>query len=311
MNGKTFWGLCGATVGAVLTLVVVNARAESRPQRAEREPKPGSEFASLVNENKRLTREIERLHGRLEVTKRERAHEVAEITKDEKADVAATDNDQDARAGKAPSAAPSNRELSVVRWIKRVSPSEFRKLDDNQIRELKSLSLKDADIDPKSLRHLTELPALESIDFRRGGLDDAWIRALPDLSTLRGLRLRGPGVTDEGVALLHRFPSLRELDLTETSVTIDTISRLPNQRLLTTLRLNGLAFTDADVERLAGMTALVHLEVDRTPLTDHGLERIGALLPGLRRLEIRRTKVTREAVDRFRQTHPRCEIVTR
>ncbi len=94
------------------------------------------------------------------------------------------------------------------------------------------------------------------------------------------LQMANPDVTDDTVALLAGFDRLRELDLNTSRVTdagLATLARLPK---LQTLRLRG------------------------TPITDLGFRAHLMPMPSLRRLELRDTAVTPEAVAAWKAAGP-------
>lgn len=94
------------------------------------------------------------------------------------------------------------------------------------------------------------------------------------------LQMANPDVTDDTVALLAGFDRLRELDLNTSKVTdagLATISRLPR---LQTLRLRGTAITDIGF---------------RTHILP---------MPSLKRLELRDTAVSAEAVQEWKAAAP-------
>lgn len=87
------------------------------------------------------------------------------------------------------------------------------------------------------------------------------------------LQIANPDVTDETLAYLRDMANLRELDLNDSQVSDDGLAELA--------RLTGL-----EVIRIRG-----------TRITDNGLRDHLSRLPNLKRLDLRSTSVTQEAID--------------
>lgn len=78
---------------------------------------------------------------------------------------------------------------------------------------------------------------------------------------------------------------------------------------LRVLKLNELNLDDAALADLPPLGALEHLELDGTSTTKAGLRTLLASHPQLRRVELRRTTITAEAVAEIRAARPDVELV--
>jgi serine/threonine protein kinase len=107
----------------------------------------------------------------------------------------------------------------------------------------------------------------------------AWLKSFP---LLRGLTLTNTRISDESLVHLTQFPSLVSLDISGTSITAVGLRRLPECLQLTKLKLRELPVDDAVLDALS-----------KLPLVE---------------LDLRGTSVTEEAVLRFRESHPGCDV---
>ncbi len=111
-------------------------------------------------------------------------------------------------------------------------------------------------------------------------LSDLGLAKLATLKKLRRLDVSGARLTPSGMEVLRGLPQLERLSL-----------------------WNCPALDDSAAKVLAGMPSLVNLDVSYTSIGDQGLELL-AKLPHLKSLYLTETKVTPEAVERFRKEKP-------
>jgi len=111
----------------------------------------------------------------------------------------------------------------------------------------------------------------------------------------------GIQLSDLGLAKLAALKKLRRLDVSGARLTpagIEVLQGLPQLERLSIW--NCPALDDAAAKVLAGMPSLVNLDVSYTSIGDEGLGLL-AELPQLKYLYLTETKVTPEAVERFRK----------
>lgn len=121
------------------------------------------------------------------------------------------------------------------------------------------------------------------LDLAQSQITDESIRLLRSFPLLRGLTLTNTLISDESLTDLTQFPSLVSLDLSGTSITAAGLRRLPECPNLTKLKLRELPVDDAILDELA-----------RMPLVE---------------LNLRGTQVTGDAVRRFRESRPDCDVL--
>ena len=90
------------------------------------------------------------------------------------------------------------------------------------------------------------------------------------------LQMGNPDVTDETLDYLAPMANLRELDLNDTNI------------------------TDAGVAKLAKLTGLEVLRLRATSISDVAIDQHLNQLPKLKRLDVRETFVTKDAIDRWK-----------
>jgi eukaryotic-like serine/threonine-protein kinase len=139
--------------------------------------------------------------------------------------------------------------------------------------------------------------------------------------------------TGGGLAHLAKFPGLKQVAITLDSVQPEDWQRLKDIAQLETLTVIGKNFGDGDVAALLEIPTLKHAFLDGTALTDAGVEQL-LKHPNLRaialketeitdkslellakspqpweRIDVSKTKVTKEAVERLKAALPKCEVM--
>jgi hypothetical protein len=139
-----------------------------------------------------------------------------------------------------------------------------------------------------ALTGLKDLPNLQKLVVQGGGSDRV-LSAASNCPTLRHLALiytAGPGVTDAGVTnYLKKLPRLETLDLSQNK-----------------------AVTDRGMATVATLERLEKLYLAGTSVTDKGLFELKPL-EGLRTLDMRSSRVTGKAADKFVDEMPNLRVV--
>ncbi len=140
----------------------------------------------------------------------------------------------------------------------------------------------------------------------------AWLRSLLGdnfFSEVTSVRFVRDNLTDDRLRDIEPLPQLRSLYLPDSQITDAGLTHLESLSQLETLVVESRGITDAGLEHLKGLAKLQRLILPMTPqITDDGLNH----LKGLTRLEwlnVRGTGITLEAVARFKELLPECEIV--
>jgi WD40 repeat protein/Leucine-rich repeat (LRR) protein len=116
------------------------------------------------------------------------------------------------------------------------------------LKQLRRLSLADADFSDAGLAHLRGMTALEELDLSRTPVTDAGLAHLKSLTNLKRLDLSGTGVSDAGLAHLSALKKL-------TSIRLEEMPKL----------------TGTGLEHLRGATGITELQLYTTGVTDAGL----------------------------------------
>jgi len=215
--------------------------------------------------------------------------------------------EQETPPGIAESAAPKAA-TDVAALLRSALPDRYGQLTAEEAAALTTLDLRGAAITDADLALIATLPSLQTLNLSGTAVTDAGLAYLRNSPQLSVLDLRGTQVTGAGVGQLPAL-ALTALHLTDTKVTGEALHWLPPMPNLQTLKLNRLAFGDDAVGDLALFPAVRHLELDGTALSDVGLSKLLAQNTALKRIEIRGTSVTPDAVAQFRNTYPNVEFV--
>jgi endonuclease YncB( thermonuclease family) len=212
-------------------------------------------------------------------------------------------------------------------------PNTPAKVTDGDLARLKSFpNLRSLDVPSTStitdaaLEHLAELTHLVELNVN-------WTKVTPagvfkaTRRMMRRLEIAGVSFGDEDMAKLESMPFLQVLTLRATRVTDKGLEHLKGLADLRSLSLMSTAVGDAGLKHLAHLTTLQDLDLDRTAITDAGLVHLKGLrdlrrlqlahtvvteagladlrdLPKLDDLNVRGTRVSREAVDKLMHRLP-------
>jgi Leucine-rich repeat (LRR) protein len=143
---------------------------------------------------------------------------------------------------------------------------------------------------------------------RNTNLTDAGMRHLAEQTAMETLMMRGVPITENGLSHLRNLKSLRKLNA---SLVVNDAG-MEHLCQLTSLRELGLysnpGITDAGAAHLARLRNLEFLQLQFTSVGDATLD-IFNDLAALRFLDLRGTKTSPAACDRFRADHPECRVL--
>jgi hypothetical protein len=169
--------------------------------------------------------------------------------------------------------------------------------------ELEWLSLGGTKISDEGLKHVGRLRSLHFLELHNTSISDAGLKHLAPLANLEDLSLWSTRVSGAGLTHLERLSRLDNLDLSHCPVDgqgARYVARLEHLRWL------DLSDTKIPAEAFAEMTwpqSLEDLDLDYSEVDDRGLAPL-LKLKSLGNVGLLRTKVTREALDRFNQLRP-------
>lgn len=185
----------------------------------------------------------------------------------------------------------------------------------------------------RDLECLSGMTRITLVDLTNTHIGDDGLEKLSDLPNLKKLLLEGTKVTDAGLAHLIGSTRPQILVLKDTQVTDAGLVRLGQMKWLACLDLGGTSVTDAGLEQLNGLVNLQMLTLKNTKITDAGLlaqkSSTGAdedaefsdgadlapwlksILKSLIYLDVRGTKVTKEGLERLRNSFLRADILPR
>lgn len=138
-------------------------------------------------------------------------------------------------------------------------------------------------------------------------ITDEGLRAIRGLSELHGLQLGGTDISDDGLQYLSHIDNLYFLELPGTDITGTGVSHLRSLQKLGSLDLSGCKITPEGFEEILKLKTLTSLYLRNTDLTDQDLDRLSRV-PQLQILDVRNNQISNNAIQRFRQTNPKCRI---
>jgi Leucine-rich repeat (LRR) protein len=166
-----------------------------------------------------------------------------------------------------------------------------------QLKNLKLLQLFDCELGDAGMESLSQLPALDRLRLNgKVRVSDRGRRALGTMTRLRYLALADPGMNDAGLAHLRNLTNLESLTLGECKLVSDAgLSALAEFTKLKKLSIRDASLQGAGFAALAKLGQLESLSVADNPIDDAGVAKIVGL-KSLRELDLRRTKITDEAL---------------
>jgi Leucine-rich repeat (LRR) protein len=163
------------------------------------------------------------------------------------------------------------------------------------------------EVNGEGFEGLTHLPSLASIELTRTGITDASLLHVARIPNLFDLDLGHTQITDHGVSGLKVASNLDSLQLQDTLVEgkcLAALSTLPNLRVL---NLSRTPLATGSFKDCAPFRSLIFLYVSNTNIGDEDLLRIAEICD-LQAISIRQTRITDEAIERFKELEPDCEI---
>lgn len=103
---------------------------------------------------------------------------------------------------------------------------------------------------------------------------------------------------------IYQRPDTSTLQMANPDVTDDILKAVATLKRLHELDLNTAQVTDAGLENLKGLTELDTLRLAQTSVTDAGFAGVLAKLPALRRIDLKGTKVSRDAAQAWKAEKP-------
>lgn len=151
---------------------------------------------------------------------------------------------------------------------------------------LADLDLTAIDLDDSGLEAVTGIGGLEALKFEQTKrVTDAGFAKLARLTRLKSLITCSPLVTDTSAAVVVELPHLEKLRFSEAAITDRTVELLPRCPKLSWLTLQECkGVTDGAVNTLATMTGLKRLALRGTSLTPQA---VGGLRASLKHCDIR------------------------
>jgi hypothetical protein len=132
---------------------------------------------------------------------------------------------------------------------------------------------------PRRFDFLQYLPKLESLSLNESNFGDADAKHLKDTMNLKTLFIYDSQIGDDGLAQLQHLKNLELIGLSRTRVTDRGIAYLSTLPKLRYISANDLNITNAAFDSFIKMTALRDLELSRTQVTSEGLEKLRKAMP--------------------------------
>ncbi|ODA29971.1 protein kinase domain-containing protein [Planctopirus hydrillae] len=123
------------------------------------------------------------------------------------------------------------------------------------------------------------------------------------------LNLGATRITDASLEAFGGFSKLTWATLNLTGLTDKGVACLKDAKQLTYLGLNASKITNQSAQVFATLESLEGLYLNETRFSDAGLDQLNKALPKLRILELKKTPVTKDGVQRFQKNHPNCRII--
>jgi Leucine-rich repeat (LRR) protein len=169
------------------------------------------------------------------------------------------------------------------------------------------LSLNGAKVTSKGLSYFAGCGRMRILSAWAVPVDDTFIRSVAN-PEFTFLNLGATRITDASMEAFGGFSKLTWATLNLTGLSDKGVACLKDAKQLTYLGLNGSKITDQSAEVFATMENLEELTLNETSFTDGGLDRLIQTVPKLRTFELKKTKVTKEGIQRFHASHPQCRV---
>ena len=120
---------------------------------------------------------------------------------------------------------------------------------------------------------------LPELSLAATGLSDENLANFPKLAALSRLVLDDNPIRGQAIRQLHDQPALIDLSLNCSTITDLCAPNLAELKRLKRLSLVGAGLTDAGIRHLEGLTNLESLDLRKTKATKEGIERLQHALP--------------------------------
>lgn len=206
----------------------------------------------------------------------------------------------------------SFQEIKVIEWWINSGANVEASITSMEVSdEIKSLLMEEYGLDTKP-RPFVELIKVDPIDagviaeLEQNGFR---VNTLAETNNLLSVSAKaGAEITAENIASLVKAEKhITWLNLAKLKLTDNMLSGIGKLSNLSRLRLEQNPITDAGIKELSGLKNLESLNLYATEVSDAGLSSIEGL-NNLKNLYLWQSKVTREAADKFIESHPGIEV---
>ena len=165
---------------------------------------------------------------------------------------------------------------------------------------LVAIDLRARRLGKEQFKYLSLVPDLAELDLSESNLDDAALLSMRG-STVSKLYLRGTEITSRGAEALATFENLQFVDLSDTAVTDEALTYFHDLKYLNAVVAKGTSIDGTGCKSLRDMSRRSYLAFDfeGSNFNDAGLDE-AIEIKALKRLHIRRTRVTAGAVAKAR-----------
>jgi hypothetical protein len=139
--------------------------------------------------------------------------------------------------------------------------------------------------------------------------NDETLGLIAKLPRIESLMVTSNAITDDGLASLADASKLIVLELQSAKVTPSGYLHLKGLRNLKTLVFrDNNKFNDSCLPEILKLTQVHYFYLSGSQITDAGLVHLREAT-GLQLVELGKTNVTEEGVDRFQEAHPDCQVL--
>lgn len=174
-----------------------------------------------------------------------------------------------------------------------------------QFQKLIELDVGGSPVGDEGVLALCAARSLEKLTLRATNFTDAGFQPIAQLLKLKELQLGElPHLTGTGFADIAELRALESVILSDSGITDKGMKAVGNLRELKHLDLDRTKITDDGIKFLASKRALEKLSFQETKVGDSGLLAVAGEVKSLKKVEVRKTKVTRGIFDEVRKLNP-------
>ena len=178
-----------------------------------------------------------------------------------------------------------------------------------QFKQLVELDAGGSPVNDEGLLALCAARGLEKLTLRAATITDAGFQPVAQLLKLKELNLAEiPGLTGTGFADIAELSGLAVVTLSDSGITDKGMKSIARLFELKHLDLDRTKITDDGIKQLAGKRALEKLSVQETKVGDSGLLAVVAEAKSLKKVEVRKSKVSKGIGDEVRKVNPDVAI---